>query len=97
MCRVTIIQAQAHLVASMSLQKRRGVFSLEHEPGSRTLLWVGHVTRIPKDRLPKRLMLSWVRKSRPAFGQEMKYGRSLERHLGHFDLPLAYNEWAHLA
>ena len=27
----------------------------------------------------------------------MNYGRSLKRHLDHFDLPLAYGEWAHLA
>ena len=33
---------------------------------------------------------------RPAFGQEMNYGRFLERHLGHFDLPLSYSDWAHL-
>ena len=37
-------------------------------------------------------MLPWVRKARPAFGQDTN-----KRHLGHFDLPLAYNEWAHLA
>ena len=52
---------------------------------------------MPKGRLPKRLVLSWVRNARPAFGQEMNYGQSLERHLGNFDLPLAYYEWAHLA
>ena len=31
------------------------------------------------------------------FGQEMSYGRSLERWLKLFDLPLRYTEWATLA
>ena len=67
----------------MSLQKRTGVFSLEHYLASRTLLWAGHVARMPKNRSPKRLMLSWVPEPRIAGGQEMTYGRSLERHLKH--------------
>ena len=34
----------------------------------------------------KRLMLSWVHEPRIAGGQEMTYGRSLERHLKYFGL-----------
>ena len=43
-------------------------------------------------RLPKRLMLSWVHEPRIAGGQEMTYGRSLERHL-----KFTFSEWATLA
>ena len=71
MCRIT----------SVCLQKRTGVFSLEHYLASRTLLWAGHVARMPKNRLPKRLMLSWIGEPRVVGGQEMSYGRSLQRHL----------------
>jgi hypothetical protein len=28
--------------------------------------------------------------------QEMTYGRSLQRHLNHFDLPMKFTEWARL-
>ena len=52
-------------------------FSLEHYLASRTLLWAGHVARMHKSRLPKRLMLSWIPEPRVAGGQEMAYGRSL--------------------
>ena len=52
---------------------------------------------MPKSRLPKRLMLSWVRKARDTGGQEMTYGRSLERHLKRFDLPPDYTDWAPIA
>ena len=79
------------------LQKRTGVFSLEHNLASRTLLWAGHVARMPKNRLPKRIMLSWIREPRVAGGQEMTYGRSLQRHLNHFGLPAVFTEWAHPA
>ena len=42
-------------------------------------------------------MLSWIPKPRVAGGQEMTYGRSLQRHLAHFNLPAAFTEWAPLA
>ena len=50
-----------------------------------------------KSRLPKRLMLSWIPEPRVAGGQEMTYGRSLQRHLADFNLPMAFTEWAPLA
>jgi len=40
---------------------------------------------MPKSRLPKRLMLSWVHEPRIEGGQELTYGRSLERHLKQSD------------
>ena len=52
---------------------------------------------MPKSRLPKRLLLSCVRTPRVTGGQEMTYGRSLERHLLRFDLPTNFTEWANLA
>ena len=48
-------------------------------------------------RLPKRLVLSWIPEPRVAGGQEMTYGRSLQHHLAHFNLPAAFTEWAPLA
>ena len=59
MCRVTMLQTYVYRITSESLQKRTGVFSLEHYLASRTLLWAGHVARMLKNCLPtKRLMLS---------------------------------------
>jgi hypothetical protein len=97
MCRVTMLQTYVYRITSESLQQRTGVFSLEHYLASRTLLWAGHVARMHKNRLPKRLMLSWIPEPRVAGGQEMTYGRSLQRHLAHFNLPAAFIEWAPLA
>ena len=47
---------------------------------------------MPKNRLPKRPMLSWIQEPRVAGGQEMTYGRSLQRHPNHFDLPTVFTE-----
>ena len=44
---------------------------------------------MPKSRLPKRLMLPWVRAPRVTGGQEMTYGKSLERYFKRLGLPLA--------
>ena len=90
-------QTFVYRITSKSLQHRTGLFEIQHYLASRTLLWAGHVARMPKHRLPKRLMLSWVSTPRVTGGQEMTYGRSLERHLQRFDLPLTFTEWASLA
>ena len=49
---------------------------------------------MPLSSPPKCLLLSWVRIPRVAGGQEITFGRFLERHLEHFIPPTAFNEWA---
>jgi hypothetical protein len=79
-----------------------GVFSLEHYLLSRTVLWAGHVARLPKSRSPQRQMMSWLLEPRIAGGQEITYGRSLERNLKIFyraraDVyATAFTEWTTL-
>ena len=97
MYRVAMCQAMVHRITSGGLQQRIGVFNLQHYVASRTLLWAGHVARMPKSRLPKRPMLSWVQEPRLSGGQEMNFGRSLSGHLQHFVLPLAFTDWATIA
>ena len=62
----------------------------------RTLRWVGHVARMGKTRLPRRLFTAWVANFRPIGGTEMPYGRSLERWLKHANLPIEFSEWSKL-
>ena len=50
MCRVTMCQTHVHRITLVSLQKGTAVFSLAHYLASRTLLWVGHVARMTKNR-----------------------------------------------
>ena len=97
MCRVTMHQVELYGITSVELQKRIGIWDLDYYVGRRTLQWVGHVVRMDKSRLPRRLLTAWVREPRSEFGQEMSYGRSMERWLKLFDLPLRFTEWATLA
>jgi len=103
MCWVTMCQSFVHQISSASSQKRTGVFLVEYYLASRTLLWASHVARMPKSRLLKRPILSWVHEPRIAGGQEMTYGRSLERHLKYFGLvddggkAITSSEWETLA
>ena len=79
------------------------LFSLGRCLASSTFLWAGHVTRMTKNPAPNRPVLPWVGEPRIAGGQEMTYGRSLERHLKHVGLAhtggseLGFTEWATLA
>ena len=47
----------------------------------RQLRWLGHVRRMPQDRLPRRLLTSWVCNPRTQGGQEMNYGRTVDKAL----------------
>ena len=55
------------------------MFELESYLVSSALLCTGHVARMPKSLFPKRMVLPWLRAPRVTRGQEMAYGRSLER------------------
>ena len=46
MCRVTMLQTHVYRITSESLQKRTGVFSLEHYLASRTLLQNASCSRV---------------------------------------------------
>ena len=79
---------ELYSITSVELQKRIGIWDLDYYVGRRTLQWAGHVARMDKSRLPRRLLTAWVHEPRPEFGQEMSYGRSLERQLKPIGLPL---------
>ena len=70
MCRVTMHQVELNGITSVELQKRIGIWDLDYYVGRRTLQWVGHMARMDKSRLPRRLLTAWVRDPRPEFGQE---------------------------
>ena len=50
MCRVTMCQTFVYRITSKILQHRTGLFEIQHYLASRTLLWAGHVARMPKHR-----------------------------------------------
>ena len=61
----------------------------------RQLRWLGHVRRMPQDRLPRRLLTSWVYNKRTLGGQEMNYGRTVSKAL--YWAGIEQDEWFDLA
>ena len=43
--------------------------------------WAGHVMRMPWNRLPNKMISSWVRAKRPRGCPSLTYGRSLKKSL----------------
>ena len=60
--------------------------SIDNYVYCRQLRWVGHVSRMPFDRLPRRMLSSWVAAKRPSGGQLMTYGRSVSKALDNFGI-----------
>ena len=61
----------------------------------RQLRWLGHVRRMPFDRLPRRMLSSWVSSTRPRGAPRMTYGRSIRKALKKFKIGL--DSWPELA
>ena len=61
----------------------------------RQLRWLGHVRRMPQDRLPRRLLTSWVYNPRTQGGQEMNYGRTVGKAL--YWAGISSDEWYDMA
>ncbi len=90
-------QVWTHRITTDELYELIGIKSIGYYIRVRTLRWVGHVARMDKTRLPRRLLTAWATNSRPIGGTEMTYGRSLERWLKHANLPIEFSEWPKLA
>ena len=48
--------------------------------------WLGHVSRMPSERLPRRMLSAWVPQRRPIGAPAMTYGRSVFKALDVFGL-----------
>ena len=58
-------QVELYGITSVELQKRIGIWDLDYYVGRRTLQWVGHVVRMDKSRLLRRLLTAWAQTLRP--------------------------------
>ena len=86
-----------HRINSKSLFERLGVGSFDSYYNRRLLRWAGHVARMPLDRMPRKLLTSWVEHARPVGCPQMTWGRALKKALKSHDLPTDFSEWSELA
>ena len=60
---------------------RVGLKSIDTYITQRQLRWAGHVARMTYDRLPRKMLSSWVPNKRPRGAPEFTYGRGLYKAL----------------
>ena len=65
---------QLHHVSNKDLRQRWGDIGLVSDMLRRQRLqWLGHVSRMPDDRLPKKLLFGWLPQRRPAHGPRLRW------------------------
>ena len=95
MCRVTRKHTWDHHISTQELGQRMGIESIDMYLARRQLRWLGHVSRMPYERLPRRMLSSWVPATRPKGCPEMTYGRTMYRAMELFGIDRA--TWPALA
>ena len=68
MCRISMWHVQEYRITAQKLEDRLGVQSLGTYLVRRRLRWLGHVRRMPWNRLPRKLLTAWVASPRGAGG-----------------------------
>lgn len=77
MCGVTLDSMRSKNIHHTDLEKRLRISDVLSILESRRLQWLGHVYRMPADRLPRRLLSSWVTNPRPKGRPHLTYGHGL--------------------
>ena len=81
MCRVNRWHVRRHRITTDELLLRTGLRTLDTYVTQRQLRWAGHVSRMSFDRLPRKMLSSWVTNKRPRGAPEFTYGRGLVKSL----------------
>lgn len=81
MCRINLWHTQQYHISENELETRLGLKSLDTYLMQRRLNWAGHVYRMDFNRLPRKLLSSWVDHPRPRGRPQAHYGHGLARDL----------------
>ena len=81
MRRINRKHTREHRISNAILLKRLSLKSIDCYICKQQLRWAGHVIRMPWERLPRKMMSSWVRSKRPRGAPQLTYGRSLYKAL----------------
>ena len=64
-------------IPTREIETEIGLDSMHKYIARRQLRWLGHVSRMPFDRLPRRLLSSWLPYKRPRGAPEMTFGKTM--------------------
>ena len=81
MCRVNRWHTRKHRISTDELLQRLGLKTIDAYLSERQLQWAGHVSRMPFERLPRKMLSSWTIFKRPVGCPEFTYGRGLNKAL----------------
>ena len=81
MCNVTRLHTRILHIKTTDLLESLLLDPIDLYICKRHLRWAGHVFIMPWNRLPRKMLTSWVRSPRPRGCPKMTYGRSLKKSL----------------
>ncbi len=88
MCHVNLWKTREFHLKTETLLNRLGMRSLNFYLHRRIIKWVGHVARMPLDRLPRKFLTAWVRGPRDKKQPKLHYGTHITtclKKIGVFD------------
>ena len=74
--------SREHRLSDSELRSRLGLQTIDVYISRRQLGWAGHLARMPFERLPRKMLSSWVRADRPIGAPQFTYARGLLKALG---------------
>ena len=76
MSRITLAQSRMYQIPTREIETELGLVNgqILKYIARRQLRWLGHVSRMPFDRLPRSLLSSWLPYKRPRGAPEMTFG-----------------------
>ena len=95
LCHVTRLRTWQEGISTRALEMEFGIESIDMYVNRRQAHWLGHVARMPFERLPRKMLSSWVAAPRQLGGQLMAYGRSTHKVLDALAIP--FQSWPTLA
>ena len=95
MCRVNRWHSRIHHISTADLLKRIDILPIDVYVSRRQLTWAGHVWRMGPERLPRKMLTSWVCEKRPRGCPQFTYGRGLQKALKKVDIDK--NTWTGMA
>jgi len=86
MSRTNLHHTWIHRISTKNLEKELGLDSMNNYIARRQLRWLGqHVSRMPFDRLPRRMRSSWFPAPRCTGATKMTYGRTMKKTMANGD------------
>jgi len=86
MSRTNLHHTWIHRISTKNSEKELGLDSMNNYIARRQLRWLGHVSRMPFDRLPRRMLSSWFPAPRCTGATKMTYGRTMKKAKATFDI-----------